>query len=128
MFTRLAPLARDRARFADGLAEARSLRPARLPALVFVAATVAIFCLHPAAAESRRDGSGKTRSAGALQAARVPADRPSPRTDPVSVAAHQQLLDKRTRGRIDVYFERDSIVRRWGATDYPELLANWNEH
>jgi lysophospholipase L1-like esterase len=128
MFTRLAPLARDRARFADGLAEARSLRPARLFALVFVAAAVAILCSLPAAAESRRDGSGKTRSAGALQAARVPADRPSPRTDPVSLAAHQQLLDKRTRGRIDVYFEGDSIVRRWGATDYPELLANWNEN
>jgi lysophospholipase L1-like esterase len=24
-----------------------------------------------------------------------------------------------------VYFEGDSITRRWGATDYPELLANW---
>jgi (4-O-methyl)-D-glucuronate---lignin esterase len=39
--------------------------------------------------------------------------------------AHEQLLDKARRGGIDVYFLGDSIVRRWGATDYPELLANW---
>ena len=39
--------------------------------------------------------------------------------------AHTQLLEKATQGRIDIYFEGDSITRRWGATDYPELLANW---
>ena len=39
--------------------------------------------------------------------------------------AHAELLEKRTKGRIDVYFIGDSITRRWGATDYPELLANW---
>ena len=32
---------------------------------------------------------------------------------------------KTKAGRIDVYFEGDSIVRRWGATDYPQLLENW---
>jgi lysophospholipase L1-like esterase len=32
---------------------------------------------------------------------------------------------KARSGRIDVYFVGDSITRRWGATDYPELLANW---
>jgi lysophospholipase L1-like esterase len=42
--------------------------------------------------------------------------------------AHQQLLEKLHKGKIDVYFEGDSITRRWGATDYPELLANWNEN
>src|SRR5262249_11336798 len=41
------------------------------------------------------------------------------------MTAHAQLLDKAKQGRIDVYFEGDSIVRRWGALDYPELLANW---
>src|SRR5262249_45539268 len=41
------------------------------------------------------------------------------------MAAHAQLLEKAKGGRIDVYFEGDSIVRRWGALDYPELLANW---
>lgn len=30
--------------------------------------------------------------------------------------------------RIDVYFEGDSITRRWGATDYPELLGNWKKN
>jgi lysophospholipase L1-like esterase len=27
---------------------------------------------------------------------------------------------------MDIYFEGDSITRRWGAGDYPNLLANWN--
>ena len=35
---------------------------------------------------------------------------------------------RRTQGRIDVYFVGDSITRRWGATDYPELLANWKRN
>jgi lysophospholipase L1-like esterase len=39
--------------------------------------------------------------------------------------AHAQLLEKAKQGRIDLYFAGDSIVRRWGALDYPELLANW---
>jgi lysophospholipase L1-like esterase len=41
------------------------------------------------------------------------------------MTAHAQLVEKARQGRIDVYFEGDSIVRRWGALDYPELLANW---
>jgi lysophospholipase L1-like esterase len=56
------------------------------------------------------------------------ADRPAPRTDQNSQIAHSQLLDKARRGHIDVYFEGDSITRRWGATDYPELLANWTQN
>jgi lysophospholipase L1-like esterase len=56
------------------------------------------------------------------------ADRPAPRTDQNSQIAHAQLLEKARRGRIDVYFEGDSITRRWGATDYPELLANWRQN
>src|SRR5436305_2833876 len=58
----------------------------------------------------------------------APADFAVERTDSNSQTAHQQLLAKRTQGRIDVYFEGDSIVRRWGATDYPQLLANWNKN
>jgi lysophospholipase L1-like esterase len=54
-----------------------------------------------------------------------PADRAAPRVDENSKIAHAELLQKRTQGRIDVYFVGDSITRRWGATDYPELLANW---
>ncbi len=57
-----------------------------------------------------------------------PADRPAARTDQNSMIAHQQLLAKSKQGRIDVYFEGDSITRRWGATDYPELLANWKQN
>lgn len=56
------------------------------------------------------------------------ADKPVSRTDGNSLLAHQQLLEKAKHGRIDVYFEGDSIVRRWGATDYPQLLANWREN
>jgi lysophospholipase L1-like esterase len=54
-----------------------------------------------------------------------PADRPVPRSDRNSRLAHEQLLAKAKQGRIDVYFAGDSITRRWGATDYPELLAHW---
>jgi lysophospholipase L1-like esterase len=57
-----------------------------------------------------------------------PADQPVFRTDPNSLVAHTQLLAKAKQGRIDVYFEGDSITRRWGATDYPELLANWKQN
>jgi len=64
-------------------------------------------------------------SAGLLAAQ---ADQPAPRTDKNSQLAHEQLLGKIKQGRIDVYFVGDSIVRRWGALDYPELLANWTQN
>ena len=35
---------------------------------------------------------------------------------------------RRDGGGIDIYFEGDSITRRWGATDYPDLLANWRKN
>jgi lysophospholipase L1-like esterase len=63
-----------------------------------------------------------------LPAQMVSADRPAPRTDKNSQIAHEQLLAKAKQGRIDVYFEGDSITRRWGATDYPELLENWKKN
>jgi len=56
------------------------------------------------------------------------ADRPAPRSDRNSQLAHRQLLAKAKEGRIDVYFEGDSITRRWGATDYPQLLENWKRN
>ena len=55
----------------------------------------------------------------------VPADQAAPRTDKNSQIAHEQLVAKARQGRIDLYFEGDSITRRWGALDYPELLQNW---
>ena len=57
-----------------------------------------------------------------------PADQPVFRTDPNSLVAHSQLLAKAKQGGIDVYFEGDSITRRWGALDYPDLLANWKQN
>ncbi len=56
------------------------------------------------------------------------ADKPVPRADKNSQKAHEQLLAKAKQGRIDVYFEGDSIARRWGATDYPQFLENWNKN
>jgi len=55
-------------------------------------------------------------------------DQPVPRTDQNSLIAHSQLQEKAKKGVIDIYFEGDSITRRWGATEYPELLANWNSN
>jgi lysophospholipase L1-like esterase len=76
---------------------------------------------------------GTILCAGALLACTAaaqpaPADRPTERTDQNSRTAHQQLLEKAAKGGIDVYFEGDSITRRWGATDYPDFLANWKEN
>jgi lysophospholipase L1-like esterase len=70
----------------------------------------------------------KMMAALSLHAQIVPADQPAPRTDPNSQTAHEQLVAKAKQGRIDVYFEGDSITRRWGATDYPELLDNWKKN
>ena len=53
------------------------------------------------------------------------AHAPIERRDPKSRTAHQQLIAKTKQGKIDIYFEGDSITRRWGATDYPRFLARW---
>jgi len=58
----------------------------------------------------------------------APADVPLARSDKNSQTAHEQLLEKKTQGRVDIYFEGDSITRRWGATDYPQLLENWRQN
>ncbi|MCW3095820.1 MAG: hypothetical protein JWL77_1438 [Chthonomonadaceae bacterium] len=59
---------------------------------------------------------------------RAPTEIPTPRMDPNSGIAHTQLIEKARKGGIDLYFEGDSIVRRWGTSDpqYVELLQNWN--
>ncbi len=63
---------------------------------------------------------------------RVPKPRvehvPVERQDQNSRIAHRQLLEKAGQGRIDIYFQGDSITRRWGATDYPRLLAHWRKN
>ncbi len=55
-------------------------------------------------------------------------DVAAPRLDANSIAAHGQLLQKAKAGGIDAFFIGDSITRRWGAIDYPELLANWSSN
>ena len=53
---------------------------------------------------------------------------PAPRTDQNSHVAHEELVRKAGSGVIDVYFIGDSITRRWGALDYPALLANFTSN
>ncbi len=57
-----------------------------------------------------------------------PADMAIARADQNSMTAHTQLVEKAKKGGVDIYFEGDSITRRWGATDYPDLLANWKKN
>jgi lysophospholipase L1-like esterase len=71
-----------------------------------------------------------------IACAQAPADQPSPRNnpnlnnDPNSEQAHQDLLAKARKGGIDIYFEGDSITRRWGTSDsqYKSFLANWSSN
>ncbi|MEO8097710.1 MAG: GDSL-type esterase/lipase family protein [Acidobacteriota bacterium] len=58
----------------------------------------------------------------------TPADQPISRTDVNSHTVHEKFLEKARTGGIDVYFAGDSITWRWGATDYPDLLANWRQN
>ena len=56
------------------------------------------------------------------------ADLPAPQANPLFMAAHKALLEKRKQGVIDVYFLGDSITRRWQGTDYPEHKKNWDQN
>jgi cephalosporin-C deacetylase-like acetyl esterase/lysophospholipase L1-like esterase len=76
---------------------------------------------------SLRQG-GEFKPGAPVAVARLRASQAAPRTDENSMLAHRQLLAKTKQGVIDVYFEGDSITRRWGATDYPDFLANWNQN
>ena len=67
-------------------------------------------------------------SSGSLPEAPRPQIGAIPRNDANSALAHQQLIEKAKQGRIDIYFIGDSITRRWGATDYPQFLANWKKN
>lgn len=62
--------------------------------------------------------------------AQTAADVANPRTDKNSMIAHEQLLDKAKKGRIDVYFLGDSITRRWGTSDeqYKHFYENWKQN
>lgn len=70
------------------------------------------------------------RDANPVQAKPIQANTghaPHERTDWVSRAAHEQLLRKARQGKVDIYFQGDSITRRWGGTDYPHLLEHWKK-
>jgi lysophospholipase L1-like esterase len=60
----------------------------------------------------------------------APADQPAARTDQNSHIAHEQLLEKAKAGGVDIYFEGDSITRRWGTSDgaWKVNLENWNSN
>jgi lysophospholipase L1-like esterase len=81
-------------------------------------------------AQVRSAGFEVTKELGKEPGAKPPteAEKPVARTDANSRTAHEQLLKKAKMGKIDVYFTGDSITRRWGATDYPDFLANWKEN
>lgn len=81
----------------------------------FIAAFFAVAMCSPLACAQRAD-------------VERPADNPAPRTDRNSQMAREGLVEKARQGGIDIYFLDDSITRRWGATDYPEFLANWNSN
>jgi len=88
----------------------KDMKRIRIPIIVLAGAGLLLFSLAPAEAQT------------------TAADQPVARTDPNSMTAHAQLLEKANKGKIDIYFEGDSITRRWGATDYPEFLANWKQN
>src|SRR5579863_423398 len=87
----------------------------------------------PAPAPGAGPAPGMARRGGGFGRGGGPAaDVPAERTDNNSHLAHQDLLDKAKKGGIDVYFEGDSITRRWGCNDksgnYASFLANWNKN
>jgi (4-O-methyl)-D-glucuronate---lignin esterase len=102
--------------------------------LLLLVAWLPMWCQALFAQQSARETTGEkvSQEADGKEAADVAAAEPQhqaiKRTDPKSIEAHEQLLAKAKQGRIDVYFEGDSITRRWGATDYPKFLAQWKRH
>ncbi|HKE55538.1 MAG TPA: GDSL-type esterase/lipase family protein, partial [Pyrinomonadaceae bacterium] len=72
----------------------------------------------------------QTATSSAQQNPLPPGDQPIARTDQNSQIAHQELLEKARKGRIDIYFAGDSITRRWGTSDeqYKSFLDNWREN
>lgn len=96
---------------------------------VRVALLLAIVCgtalLIAQAAPAQVPAAGRGVAAPQAPANVGPADVARSRTDQNSLIAHEQLVQKARAGGIDVYFEGDSITRRWGALDYPPLLEHW---
>src|SRR5665213_239304 len=108
-------------------------RSIRIPGILAVGAMLTQF----AAAQMPAQPAETTTNTNAAPAAPRPqggfrnqADQPAPRRDANSQLAHEQLVEKAQQGGIDIYFEGDSITRRWGTSDvqYKANLANWNSN
>jgi lysophospholipase L1-like esterase len=101
-------------------------RPIFLLVLLANAASVSSVCCAQNSPPPTGTNSGGFRQVGPSG----PADQPAPRTDANSKLAHTQLLEKARKGGIDIYFEGDSMTRRWGASDpqYKENLKNWTSN
>lgn len=93
----------------------------------FVQTSIALLIFHAAAHLCAAQGPTNQNQAALPEPA---ADRPSPRADQNSMLAHAELLEKKKKGRIDVYFLGDSITRRWGTSDeqYKAFLENWRQN
>ena len=100
------------------------LSPAFLAPLV-AAASFCGACLAQAQPPAANNFGG-FRQGGPSRSAAQPASR----TDANSQLAHTQLLEKAKKGGIDIYFEGDSITRRWGTSDpqYSQNLTNWTSN
>ena len=95
---------------------------------VAVALTGLLSLAQPAAAPAANGSATNAAAPRPMRGFGPAADQPSPRNDRNSKLAHQQLVEKAKKGGIDIYFEGDSITRRWGTSDaaYRQNLANWN--
>jgi lysophospholipase L1-like esterase len=99
----------------------------RRPVVFIASIAAATFTCCPGFAQAQPPALGANfggfRRGGPAQAADVAA----PRTDSNSQLAHTQLVEKAKKGGIDIYFEGDSIVRRWGTSDaaWAQNLTNW---
>jgi len=81
----------------------------------------------PAVADATNAPAVRQRGPGfAAQSAAIA----SPRRDANSLKAHEELVAKAKMGGVDIYFEGDSITRRWGTSDagYKDNFANWTSN
>jgi lysophospholipase L1-like esterase len=71
--------------------------------------------------------SGSTPGRGPQGQPPGPADKPAARNDdPTWVKKHLELLEKAKKGNIELYFEGDSITRRWEGE--PRHRDNWDQN
>ena len=108
------------------------MNTASLRIAIFLALATPLAWAQPASTNSPQAGSnapargprGRGFAGGGFSA---PSDKAAPRTDANSMQGHQDLVDKAKKGGIDIYFEGDSITRRWGCADpqYKPNLENW---